>query len=231
MPLQPAYPARADPSLRSIVCYFDFISPYGWLAFERIPRALEGLSYSLQYKPVLFGAILQRLGQLGPAEIPGKREWTYRQVLWLAKSTGVELQMPATHPFNPLPLLRLALVCGLRHEPGAVNRHVCEAIFRHVWQGGEDAVDPQRLLRLSEQLESQRRFDLEEAKALLSKNTEEAINSGVFGVPAFVVDGKVFWGLDALPMLRDYLSGAPWFDTADWQNASKVDVGVIRRLS
>lgn len=231
MPLQSAYPAQSDPSLRSIVCYLDFISPFAWLAFKHLPQALKGLSYSLHYKPVLFGAILRHHGQLGPAEIPAKRDWTYRQVLWLANAAGVALQMPASHPFNPLPLLRLALVCGLKQEPGAVNRQVCEAIFRHVWQGGEDAADPQRLARLSEQLESQRRFEPAEAKLLLAKNTDEAISAGVFGVPTFAVDGKLFWGLDALPMLRDYLSGAPWFDSKDWENVSKVDVGVRRRLS
>ncbi|HEY8048954.1 MAG TPA: DsbA family protein, partial [Ramlibacter sp.] len=118
--------------MKRITCYLDFISPYASLAFEHLPRALEGLSYETEYKPVLFAALLKANGQLGPAEIPGKRDWTYRQVLWIARTHGIEMQMPASHPFNPLALLRLALACG---DKGAINRYVAETVFRHVWRG------------------------------------------------------------------------------------------------
>jgi 2-hydroxychromene-2-carboxylate isomerase len=125
--------------MKHITFYLDFISPYAYLAFEKLPEALQGLSYSVDYKPVLFAGLLKHHGQLGPAEIPGKRDWTYRQVLWLAHSHGVPLQMPAAHPFNPLALLRLALACDAQGLP---NRYVCETVLRHVWRGGADAVDP-----------------------------------------------------------------------------------------
>ena len=62
-------------------------------------------------------------------EIAGKRDWTYRQVLWHARTHGIPLDMPRAHPFNPLGLLRLALACS---PDGAPSRPVCEAIFRHV---------------------------------------------------------------------------------------------------
>ena len=65
-------------------------------------------------------------------------------------------------------------------------------------------------------------------KAQLKKNTEEAIAQGVFGVPAFVVGDKLFWGLDSLPMLREYLHGGPWFDGPDWNAAANVGAGVQR---
>ena len=87
--------------MKHITFYFDFISPYAWLAFQALPQALQGISHSVTYKPVLFGAMLKHHGQLGPAEIPSKRDWTYRQVQWLAHTQGIALQMPATHPFNP----------------------------------------------------------------------------------------------------------------------------------
>ena len=67
-------------AMKHITFYFDFISPYAYLAFEKLPEALMGHSYSLSYAPVLFAALLKRHGQLGPVEIAGKREWTYRQV-------------------------------------------------------------------------------------------------------------------------------------------------------
>lgn len=215
--------------MKHITFYFDVISPYAWLAFEQLPRALEGLSYEVSYRPVLFAAMLKQHGQLGPAEIAPKRDWTYRQVLWLAQSKGVEMAMPAAHPFNPLPLLRLAAACADPAEPGAVNRHVCETVLRHVWQGGADAADETRLRALAASLETQTRHDAEQAKALLKQNTDAALAQGVFGVPAYVVDDKVFWGLDALPMLRDYLGGGPWFAGDAWDAVCQVEIGVSRK--
>jgi 2-hydroxychromene-2-carboxylate isomerase len=204
--------------MKHITCYLDFISPFAWLAFEKLPDTLQGLSYQVDYKPILFAALLKHHGQLGPAEIPGKREWTYRQVLWLAKQHGVTLQMPASHPFNPLGVLRLAVACG--HD-GLVNRFVCERMFQHVWQGGLDAADALRLQTLTEELAPHRSVSSEAVKAELKANTDEAIAHGVFGVPTFLVDGKLFWGFDALPMLRAYLLGDDWSEAA-WASGGQV---------
>lgn len=210
--------------MKHITFYLDFISPYAYLAFEKLPQALMGLSYSVTYQPILLGAVIKHHGQLAPAEIPPKRDWTYRQVLWLAHTHGVDLQMPASHPYNPLPLLRLAVACQPQGQP---NRYVCETLFKHVWLGGAEAADPQRLQTLTAQLNPSRAVNSDEVKAQLKALTDEAIGRGVFGVPAFVVDDKLFWGFDALPMLRAYLSGDPWFD-ATWDAAASV-VQAIKR--
>ena len=210
--------------MKQITFYIDFISPFAWLAFEQLPVALKGISYSVSYKPVLFGAILKHHGQLGPAEIAPKRDWTYRHVLWLAHSLGVPLQMPASHPFNPLGLLRLAVACD---ADGTPNRYVCETLFRHVWCGGAEASDIARLQTVTEQLAPKRAPSSDEVKAQLKANTDEAIARGVFGVPTFEVDGKLFWGVDALPMLRAYLLGDSWFERA-WNSVAAVAAGVKR---
>ncbi len=217
-------------SMKHITFYLDFISPYAYLAFEHLPEALQGLSYSVSYRPVLLAGMLKHHGQLGPAEIAPKRDWAYRQVLWLAHSKGIVLQMPAAHPFNPLALLRLTTACSTSLETGTPNRYVCETIFRHVWQGGADAADAQRLETLAQQLAPQNHVPADEAKALLKNNTDEAISKGVFGVPTFEVDGKIFWGFDALPMLRDYLAGDAWFKKLPALTGSGVGV-VAQRLN
>lgn len=213
---------------KRVTCYVDFISPYAYLAFEQLPRALKGLSYSVNYKPVLFAALLKHHGQLGPAEIASKREWTYRHVQWLARSLGVDLQLPASHPFNPLPLLRLAIACSPLADLEGPNRYVCEKIFHHVWRGGAQADDAQRLAVLTQQLAPVREPQAEEVKTQLKRNTQEAMGCGVFGVPSFVVDGLVFWGLEALPMLRDYLQGDAWFAGDAWHGVHDIHVGVKR---
>jgi 2-hydroxychromene-2-carboxylate isomerase len=210
--------------MKAITFYLDFISPYAYLAFETMPEALMGHSYTVTYKPVLFAALLKHHGQLGPAEIPSKREWTYRQVQWLAQQHEVALQMPASHPFNPLALLRLAVAS---QEQGLPNRYVCERIFHHVWRGGAQASDPARLAEITAKLASARNAQDADVKAQLQAHTDEAIAKGVFGVPTLEVDGKLFWGLDALPTLRAYVAGDPWFDT-HWDAAAQVGQGVRR---
>ena len=209
--------------MKHITFYLDFISPFAWLAFDTLPDVLQGHSYQVTYKPVLLGAILRHHGQLGPAEIPAKREWTYRHVLWLGQKQGLEMQMPAAHPFNPLPLLRLGIAAQAQGLP---NRFVCESLFRHVWQGGLDVLDPQRLEALHAALPAVLDPNGAEVKTLLRAHTDDAIARGVFGTPSFEVDGKMFWGLDALPMLRDYLDGNPWFDGPDWAAAAQRPSGL-----
>ncbi len=211
--------------MKTIHFYLDFISPYAWLAFDALPKALQGISHRVVHKPVLLAARLKHHGQLGPAEIPDKRDWTYRQVLWLAHQQGTALQLPAMHPFNPLGLLRLATACDADGEP---NRFVCETVFRHVWCTGEDAADPARLSSLAAQLAPAREPTDPAVKQALQAHTDEAIALGVFGVPSFVVDDKVFWGQDALPMLAAYLRGDPWFEGPAWQAPAKCQVGIRR---
>jgi len=211
--------------MKTIEFYLDFISPYAWLGFDALPQALQGIGHRVVHKPVLFAAMLKHHGQLGPAEIAAKRDWTYRQVLWQARQQGTPLQLPAMHPFNPLGLLRLATACDADGQP---SRFVCEQVFRHVWCSGQDAADPQRLAQLTAQLKPARDPSDADVKQALQAHTDEALARGVFGVPSFRVDDKVFWGQDALPMLRAYLLGDPWFEGPDWQAPALCGVGVRR---
>src|SRR5881394_4173965 len=125
----------------SVDWYFDFVSPYAYIALHR----LREFSHPVNYKPVLFAGLLNHWGQKGPAEIPAKRRWTYRWCTWWASELGVPFRFPAAHPFNPLPHLRLALACG--SEPKAVKR-----IFEWVWINGEHADDPKRFAALCAEL-------------------------------------------------------------------------------
>jgi 2-hydroxychromene-2-carboxylate isomerase len=212
--------------MKHITFYLDVISPFAYLAFEALPETLMGLSYIVTYQPVFLGGLLKHHGQLGPAEVPPKRDWTYRHVLWLAHRQGVPLQMPAVHPFNPLALLRLAVACQPQGHP---NRYVCETLLRHVWTEGADALDGVRLEALVAQLAPARDPAGDDVKAQLKQHADDAIAQGVFGVPAFEVDGKVFWGLDALPMLRAYLDGDAWFADDAWNGVRAIPYGIPGR--
>ena len=207
--------------MKPIAFWFDPISPFAYLAFERLPQALEGCSYAVSYRPVLFAGLLAHWGQKGPAEVEPKRAWIFRQVAWLAQQHGIALNTPTVHPFNPLPLLRLAIACG-------PNRRVVEALMRHVWVGGGDATDATRIAALTQGLAPARDPASVAVKNELRAATDEAIARGLFGVPTFELDGRLFWGLDALPMLRAALLGDAWFGGPAWDAAGQPRPGVKR---
>ena len=115
--------------MKQLVFWLDVVSPYAWLAFEQLPQALEGISHSVEYRPLLLGAVLQHWGQKGPAEISAKRDWAYREVRWRAQRQGVPLQLPLRHPFRSLALQRLLVAAG-------ASRRNVELVLRHVWIGG-----------------------------------------------------------------------------------------------
>jgi 2-hydroxychromene-2-carboxylate isomerase len=203
----------------SIDWYFDFVSPYSYIALHRLGE----LSHPVNYRPVLFAGLLNHWGQKGPAEIPAKRRWTYRWCTWWAGSLGIPLRFPAEHPFNPLQHLRLALACGSR--PDAVK-----CIFESIWVRGENANDPARFAALCTDLHvDERQVAGEAVKQALRKNTEEAAARGVFGVPSFVVDGEVFWGADAIEFVNAYLNDRAVLRNDEMRRVDALPVGAARK--
>ena len=216
--------------MKRIVFWFDPVSPYAYLAFERLPEALAGCSYEVEYRPVLFGAMLQRWGTVGPAEVEVKRAWTFRHVHWLAAQAGLAMQTPAVHPFNPIALSRLALAAAGPEDGALPNRRTVERVLRHVWQGGgADATDPARLAALAAELAPARDPAGDSVKAQLRELTEDALERGVFGVPSYGIDGRVLWGLDALPMLRAELNGEGALPHEAWTREGAPRPGVRRK--
>lgn len=180
--------------------YFDFVSPFAYLQCERLPRLEQSLR--IRYRPVLFAGLLQAHDQKGPAEIPAKRRFTYRHVVWQARRLSIPLKFPAAHPFNPLPLLRLAIVADC--APDAVRK-----IFRFVWRDGRLGDLPIEWAELKADLgiaDAEARIAAREVKEELRRNTDEAIARGVFGVPTLVVGEELFWGVDATEMAAEFVA-------------------------
>lgn len=203
--------------------YFDFISPYAYLQAEQLDKLPAEIE--IEPAPVLFAALLNHWGQLGPAEIEPKRIFTYRHVQWLAQRSGVVLNAPAAHPFNPLRLLRLALV--LDCDLAAVQR-----IFRYVWRDGRLPEEDEAFDALALELDvvdARRRIDAPGIKDRLRLHGERAVAAGVFGVPTFVVDGFVFWGLNAGDMLVDYQRDRNLFGSAAMRRIAELPVLARRR--
>lgn len=203
--------------------YFDFISPFSYLhlkQFGRLPAALE-----IEYVPVLFAGLLKHWEHKGPAEIPAKRIYMYRQLIWLGQHFGIPFKMPPAHPFNPLSALRLLIASGPTRE------HV-ETAFDMVWKEGRDLMGSANLAELGQRLgvkDLNAAMADETVKAKLKANTEEAISKGVFGVPTFLIGDALFWGQDSLEMMLDYLKDPGLFDTAEMRRVRNLPQGVMRK--
>lgn len=208
-------------AMRRVPWYFDFVSPFSYLCLARLGE-LPG-DVALEYRPVLFAGLLARYGQKGPAEIDVKRRWTYRWCQWSAERLGIAFRFPAAHPFNPLPHLRLAVAAG--STPQAVR-----AIFEDLWTTGADPADGARFSALSAKLGvDPARLASAEVKEGLRRNTDEAAAAGVFGVPSFLVDGEVFWGVDSLDFLKSFLADPALLAAQEMRRIDALPVGAQRR--
>ena len=204
------------------IWYFDFISPYAYLQLQKVIALRERIA--IRPRPIVFGAVLAHSGQLGPAEVPGKREFTYRSVQWRADHTGIALRFPPAHPFNPIASLRLAIACGTSWESIA-------AIFGHIWEQGAAGDTADSLTGVAALLgiaDIRAALAAAAVKEELRANTDEAIASGVFGVPTLRIGARLFWGDDATPMIRDFLDDPARFASGEFARLETLPNSVER---
>jgi 2-hydroxychromene-2-carboxylate isomerase len=202
--------------------YFDFISPFSYLQFNKVLGWRERLD--ITPVPILFGGVLQHHGQLGPAEIKGKREFTYRFVRWQAEQEGVTLRFPPAHPFNPVAALRLCIAAGTTWQS-------IETIFAHIWRDGRAATvdDLGEIGRALGVMDVAAATGTDAVKAQLRANTDGAIAAGLFGVPTLICGDEIFWGNDATPMIEDWFAHPARFDEPEYRRIEQLPYGIERR--
>lgn len=211
--------------MAAIPWYFDVISPFSYLQLEWLQR--ERPELELQPRPVVLGAVLSHHGQLGPAEIPDKREFTYRYVIWRAHELGVPLRFPPRHPFNPLAALRLIVAAGA--TTAATLR-----VFRHIWAEGHGAETAAELAAVAAELgidDGATAIADPAVKAALKAGTDAAIADGVFGVPTLIVQGQKFFGQDATTFALAVLQRPALLREGEYARLSAIPVGVRRERS
>jgi len=202
--------------------YFDVLSPFAYLQLECLRRDHPDLV--LDPRPVVLGAVLAHHRQLGPAEIAGKREFTYRFVIWRARELGLPLRFPPRHPFNPLPALRLIIAAG-----GSVN--VVQRTFRHIWAQGRGCESLEELQTLAAEFgidDLASAISTAEVKEALKHSTEDALKAGVFGVPTLMVHGQPFFGQDATALALAVWKDPGMLQQGEYARSTAIPVGVQR---
>lgn len=193
---------------RTLDFYFDYLSPYAYFSWRKLASFCEEHKLSLNPQPVVFGKLLDHWGQLGPAEIPPKREWLAKYCNRYAALHGFEMNPPKFHPFNSLTALRMSLT----EVSGDQQQQVISAIFDAGWTQGKDLGDNNELILILNKLGlnglamNEKTQDIS-VKNILKTNTQTAIEKGVFGVPTMIIDGQLFWGNDQFEHMTLYVSG------------------------
>jgi len=210
--------------------YFDYISPYAYIAWTQIHALAEKYGRDVTPIPVLFGGLLSDSGRLGPAETPLMRRWVGKNILRKCRDLNIPLAAPATHPFNPLLALR-ATALDMSNEQ---RRRLIDLLFEATWVTSQDVTDPAVVGALLAKVGLDPDSGLAQTqqpaiKERIKQNTAHAIEAGAFGVPTVVVDGELFWGHDDLHYLEKFLRGEEAVSQADLDAWEKVQPSIVRR--
>lgn len=196
--------------MSAVRLYFDFISPYSYLALSQAEQFSHDNDVQWEMRPILYAAVLDVTGLIGPAEIEIKRTYSIADIVRCADDLGVPLVGPPVHPFISLAALRTTVV--FLDRPELVP--LCVSISTACWGQGRDITD----LDLLRQIVAGVGLDAGDLEAEISdpaikqklKNlTSSAIETGVFGVPTFEYRNELFWGHDRMHQLSDRLAGEP----------------------
>ena len=202
--------------MTQVDCYFDYISPFSYLMHEQLHRLPEDTN--VNFIPVLFAGLLKHWGNLGPVEIERKKLFTYQHTTWLAEKLNIPFRMPDVHPFLSLPYLRLTV--ARNNDPNLITK-----IYHAIWTTELNPATDQGRNQIWEEIGVENpdaMINDPQIKTKLIENTQQAVDAGVFGVPTMIADGRLFWGLDSLDMLIDYLENPSVFDAQSMRRLERI---------
>ena len=194
--------------MKQVNFYFDFVSPYPWLASHQLDELRVSAGAKFCFVPVLFAALLDHHSNMGPAEIPAKRRYTILDTQRWAIHLGLKFKSPPAHPFNPLKALRATSAL----DNDGLRESLAVRLLDAAWSEGKDITSDTVICEIADSIglngqELLGKAQTIEIKERLRLQTERAIQAGVFGVPTFAIDDEIFWGNDRLPLLTAYLQG------------------------
>lgn len=193
--------------------YFDFSSPYGYLAAQKIDEMASLYGREVDWKPILLGVIFKTTGAQPLLEIPIKGAYARRDMERTARMMGVSFALPEVMPFPSVPAARAVYWAKDRHPDKAVA--LVKALYDEAFARGGDIRDAEAVIRVSGTVG----IDTDDLAAALGEpavkerlktEIEAAMHAGVCGSPFFVVDGEPFWGADRLDHVERWLATGGW---------------------
>jgi 2-hydroxychromene-2-carboxylate isomerase len=207
--------------------FFDCSSPWTYLAFHNIQPLAKELGEDITWRPILVGGIFNSVNptmyETRAKPVPAKQAYMLKDLADWARVANLKIKMPPTvFPVNSVKAMRGCIWL----EPQGKLVPFATAVFEAYWGDDQDISKDEVLTKICERvgIDPAKFFagiGEQSVKDQLKANTDEAIARGLFGVPTYAVDGKLFWGFDALTMLRGYLEADPWFAGEAWDAAAR----------
>jgi len=193
--------------------YFDFSSPYGYLAAQRIEDVVEPYEREVLWKPFLLGALFKTTGSEPLLDIPMKGDYARHDLVRSARLYDIPYVLPETFPFMSVAACRAAY--WLNESDPEAARELIGALFDSAFGAGESIAEPSEVAAIAGEFghdPEQMLAAVQEPriKDLLRKEVEAAVGKGVFGSPTIIVDAEPFWGFDRLDDV------ALWLETGGW---------------
>ncbi len=179
--------------------YFDFVSPYSFLAHKEIKKLEKRNLIKVQYMPILLGGLHNLHGIKAPAFIPSKARFMIRDCKLVAEKKKIKFKFNSYFPIKTVDLMRGVFIA----KEDEFENYYIDKIFESIWRDGLNMNDQNIIDKVLKNINiNPKTFFLrasgESVKNLLRKKTDEAFEKGVFGAPTFLVNNKIFWGQDRL---------------------------------
>lgn len=192
--------------------YFDFSSPYGYLAATQVDDLAARYDRDVRWHPILLGVIFKVTGQMPLVDQPLRGDYHRRDIVRSAGFLGVPYKWPPKFPFPALAASRIFYGLADRDRPTA--QRFARAVYDRAFGEGLDVMSDESLQAVLQQIglpdETLRWARDERAKEWLRQATDAAIAKGVFGSPFIVIDREAFWGVDRLPQIARWLEIGGW---------------------
>jgi 2-hydroxychromene-2-carboxylate isomerase len=193
--------------------YFEFSSPYGYIAAQLAEDFEKRIGRPLRWRPMLLGPIFKHTGQAPLVDIPMKGEYSKRDFTRSARMHKVAYAHPQRFPVGTVAAMRAFY--WLSDRDPAAARKLAQALYKAYFVDGTDISAPQAVIEIAKRLgvdgaELAAALEDPALKARAKKEVEGAIQAGVFGSPFFIVDGEPFWGVDRMPMLEEWIRTGGW---------------------
>ena len=193
--------------------YFEFASPYGYLASTQIDQIGTRHGREVAWHPIMLGAAFKETGARPLMQTPLKGPYLLHDVPRFARLLGVPFEKPSVMPANSLAASRACV--WLAADDPTLAKRLAKAVFRAHWGEGRDIGTPEQVAEIASSLGIEPAALLTAIadpaiKERLKQATAAAIERGVFGSPFIVVDGEPFWGADRLVQIEAWLARGGW---------------------